>query len=109
MQPLYFNVGAGMPVMILPDVKIHLDGHPVLTYTYNIFKNGKHGKAGPIKQDMQLTKSSNPDYMGYITFEEPGKLFSYTADGQQDLNSGEVQEIIETITHYRENPSLWEI
>lgn len=111
MQPLFFKVGADLPVMIVPDSQAHVDGHPVLTYTYSIFKvkHIDHQELVKIESNLHLTKNTNPDYMGYITFEQPGKLFTYTTDGQQELSSDEVQEIIETITHYRESPALWNV
>jgi hypothetical protein len=58
-----------------------------------------------------LSPSGKQDlgYMGYITFEEPDKLFSYTADRRDELNSRKVQEIIEQITEYRDSPQMWSI
>ena len=47
--------------------------------------------------------------MGYITFEQPGCLFTYTADGMTELSSDEVEEIIEQISEYRDTPSMWQI
>lgn len=98
-------------MMVIPDSDAHVDGHPVLTYTYSIYRSKylDQKELVNIESNLHLTKQDNPDYMGYITFEQPGKLFTYTADGQQELESNEVQEIIETITHYRENSQLWEI
>jgi len=51
----------------------------------------------------------DPRSIGYITFEEPDKVFSYTADGRDELNSRDVQEIIEQITEYRDSPQMWSI
>jgi hypothetical protein len=42
-----------------------MDGHPVLTYSYMLYKDGQE------------------DYPGKLIFEQPGKLFSYEADGPQ--------------------------
>jgi hypothetical protein len=112
MQPLFFTVGTDLPLMIIPDSQAHVDGHPVLTYTYSVYKNEKtytNASLVNIEKELHLTKHTNPDYMGYITFEQPGKLFTYTADGKQDLESEEVQEIIEMISHYRDNPQLWQM
>jgi hypothetical protein len=108
MQPIFFTIGARLPLMIIPDSQAHVDGHPVLTYTYSVYKNSKkHSELVNIESNLHLTKNTNPDYMGYITFEQPGRLFTYTADGQQDLSSDEVREIIEMITHYRDTPAMW--
>jgi hypothetical protein len=108
MQPIFFTVGADLPVMIIPDSQAHVNGHPVLTYTYSVYKNSKKlNRLSDIKSNLHLAKNTNPDYMGYITFEQPGKLFTYTADGQQGLTSDEVHEIIEMISHYRDTPGMW--
>jgi hypothetical protein len=112
MTPLFFTVGAKLPVMIIPNTEAHVDGHPVLTYTYNVYRNNGMEDAAMLKiqeKELLLTKKKSPNYMGYITFEDPGKLFTYTADGYEVLSSDEVQEIIENITHYRDHPGLWQM
>jgi hypothetical protein len=35
-------------------------------------------------------------YLGYITFEKPGSLFTYSADSAEHLNGEEVTELIES-------------
>lgn len=111
MQPIFIKVGADLPLMIIPDSEAHVDGHPVLTYTYSIYKDKNNNKSGLVSKEnnLHLQKNDNPDYMGYITFEQPGKLFTYTADGHSELNSDEIEEIIELISHYRDTPSMWSI
>jgi hypothetical protein len=63
-----------------------MDGHPVLTYSYAIFKDPNNGKNHLTHTESLLTpdKKNNPNYMGTLVFEQPGRLFSYEADGQQD-------------------------
>ncbi len=51
--------------------------------------------------------NNDPNYCRHITFEKPGQLFQYTADGKNELSSDEVQEIIENLSHVRYSPSLW--
>ncbi|OCX50780.1 hypothetical protein BEL04_18780 [Mucilaginibacter sp. PPCGB 2223] len=103
MKPLYFSVDNNKPLMVVPETKVELDGHPVISVNYHIYKKHQYDyDAEPVKKD-------NPDYMGYITFEIPDKVFSYTADGYQELSSDEVREAIEKITYYRENPELWNL
>lgn len=112
MQPIFFTVGTKLPLMVVPNSQAHMDGHPVLTYTYNVYrdKQNGHGELPDAKEsDFLLEEKNDPDYFGYITFELPGKLFTYTADGKEELSSDEVQEIIEQINHYRDTPSMWEI
>jgi hypothetical protein len=112
MTPIFFKVGDKLPVMVIPNTEAHVDGHPVLTYTYNVYLD--EGLEDPAmirlkEKELLLEKKKSPNYMGFITFEDPGKLFTYTADGQRDLSTDEVQEIIENITHYRDHPGLWQI
>jgi len=45
--------------------------------------------------------------MGYITFDAPDRVFTYTDDGHKPLTRDEVEEVIEKITYYRETPKLW--
>jgi len=97
--------------MVIPDTTAHVNGHPVLTYTYSIFLD--NGLNSPLQvrskeSVLHLEKIDDPNYLGYITFEKPGQLFNYTADTDNVLSSDEVQEIIENLTEIRDNPSLWE-
>ena len=39
MKPIFITVGSALPLMILPDTEAHLDGHPVITYTYSLYRN----------------------------------------------------------------------
>jgi hypothetical protein len=110
MKPIFFTVGENLQVMIIPDTVAHLDGHEVITRTYNVYRNKGLENAGSIEKkesELLLTKKSSPDYMGFITFETPGKLFTYSADGGQVLTSVNVQQVIDNITNYRDNPGLW--
>lgn len=112
MKPIFITVGATHPLMIIPDSQAHADGHPVLTYTYSIY-----GYKKPVNQqqidskssELLLEKKNDPDYIGTITFELPGKIFNYEAAEGQLLTSDEVEEAIEQITQYRETPGMWQI
>lgn len=109
MRPINVNIGTNLHLLVVPDSEAHVDGHPVLTYIYDIFRNRKIAEGQPVNADENLgpQKKVNPDYMGHITFEQPGKIFLYTADGTESLTSDEVEQVIEQITHYRDTPSLW--
>ena len=99
-------------MMVIPNTEAHLDGHSVLTSTYNVYRDSGFEDAATIKlkeAELMLEKKTSPNYMGFITFEAPGKLYTYTADGNEVLSSGAVQEIIENLSHYRENPGMWQI
>ncbi|MDO3645247.1 hypothetical protein [Mucilaginibacter sp. L3T2-6] len=37
----------------------------------------------------------------------PDKLFTYTADGQLELETGEAEQVIEFLSDIRTNPGLW--
>ena len=110
MAPLFFTLDKHLPLMVIPDTQAHLDGHAVITYTYSIFndKGGGNPALSLLKEStLHLDHINDPDYYGYITFVEPGKLFTYTADGKRELNDNEVNELIELLSHVRDNPKLW--
>ena len=112
MTPIFFTVASELKVMVIPNTQASIDGHQVLTYTYNIYRdNGLEDDALISRQESELLleKKLDPNYMGYITFEDPGKVFTYTADGREDLTTDEVEEIIENISHYRDHPGMWKL
>jgi len=98
--------------MILPNTQAQADGHAVITYTYNIYRDNGMEDASLIntqRSEQLLEKKLDENYLGFITFEDPGKMFTYTADGRDELSTEEVEEIIENITHYRDHPGLWQM
>jgi hypothetical protein len=112
MKPIYFEVDPNLPLMIVPESDGHMDGHPVLTYSYAIYRDTQAGQTDRFTNtDALLTpdKKKDPNYLGTLIFEQPGRMFSYEADGAQELPAGAIEEVIEQITHYRENPALWAI
>jgi hypothetical protein len=112
MRPIFTTIGEEHHLLIIPDSEASADGHAVLTYTYSIY-NDKFGGSGEYiekkERKLHLEIKNDPDYLGYITFEQPGKIFSYTADGPEEITSDEVLELIEIINHYRDTPQLWMI
>lgn len=111
MKPMYFEVDDHLPLIVVPESDAHMDGHPVLTYSYAIFKKNENPFDMPAAADKLLAadKVSNPDYLGKLIFEYPGKLFTYEAGKVSQLGEGEISELIEKITAYRENPSQWRL
>jgi len=110
MKPLFFTLENKLPVMIIPDTQAHLDGHEIITYTYSIFLN--IGAGNPLlarskESTLHLEHIKDPNYFGFITFEKPGSLFTYTADGQRELDTDEITELIEHLSNVRDNPALW--
>lgn len=90
--------------MILPETEVRLDGRPVITYTYSMFSRKPSALKGDADPSLLVNKKNNPDYLGHIDFEEPGKVFNYIADGEQELSRDEVEEIIEETDRYRHMP-----
>ena len=84
-------------------------GTPVLTYSYNIYKKEPEDTRFNIDEKesaLHLTKKLDPNFYGVIIFEAPNRLFTYEA-GQHALSGDEVEELIEQITQYRDNPEMW--
>lgn len=97
--------------MIIPDSQAHLNGHTIITFSYSIY-NSRTLTLDEImdkESKMHLDKNDDPDYMGFITIDTPGKSFSYTADGNVKLETGEVQEVIEQLSEYRDSPKGWSL
>jgi UDP-galactopyranose mutase len=108
MKPFYLTIDNSLDIAVIPDSDAHVDGHPVLTYSYSIYKNVKNVPVAVNEKEntLHLEEHNDPNYMGVIIFEEPDKVFTYEA-GVLQLSSNEVEEIIEKITHYRDTPSMW--
>ncbi|MCQ6958142.1 hypothetical protein [Mucilaginibacter aquariorum] len=111
MTPIIFTLGDHRTVKVIPNVQAQVDGHPVLTYTYNIYRKNSFDDSEEQRQESELLleRKTDPNYLGYITFEDPGRMFTYTADGQGELTQGEIEEIIENISHYRDHPGMWDL
>ena len=110
MKPIFFTVDNSLPLKIIPDTQAHLDGHTVIAYNYNVFFDStKNDPSAALAKELHTDKMTDPDYYGYITFEKPGHIFSYTPGDQLTLTRNEIEEIIERLNHYRNNPELWGI
>jgi hypothetical protein len=108
MAAFYFNIGSNFTLKVIPEPRVHMDGHPIVTYSYNLYRDNRTDNPEDIfSQDDDKRKQSNPNYLGSITFEVPGRVFNYIADGQDSLSREEVELAVEHISHYRDNPELW--
>jgi hypothetical protein len=107
MKPIKFTTINNTSLVIIPDTQAHVDGHPVLSFTYSLYRDGPGQKMERKYAELHLEKHHDPNYLGFITFELPGKLFTYTPYGQQPLDRSEVEEVIEHVSHVRDNPALW--
>jgi hypothetical protein len=111
MKPIFFTLGERLPLMIIPDTQAHLNGHTIITHTYSIYldiDNGNPEQALTKETTLHLERIKDPDYYGYITFEQTGQIFTYTPDGQKNLNDDQIEQIIENVSHVRDNPSIWQ-
>ena len=111
MTPLFFTLGNRKSLMIIPDTLAHLNGHTILTHTYNIYlDNGLNEPAQSRSKEsaLHLQTHADPNYYGFITIENPGNIFTYASDGGNELGADEVQELVEDIRHIRDNPNLWQ-
>jgi hypothetical protein len=112
MQPIYLQIDNNLPLMVVPESDAHMDGHPVLTYSYAIYRNENdidNTHFVDTAEFLAPDKKTKQNYLGTIVFHQPGKLFSYQADGNEVLSRDEVEQIIEQLTHYRERPDLWKL
>ncbi|WP_162842729.1 hypothetical protein [Mucilaginibacter pineti] len=109
MEPLYFKLSSAQKLMIIPDTLAHLDGHPVITQTYSLFKDTDTGNpliARSKENSLHLEEINDPNYLGHIDFELPDKLFSYHP-GKMSLENGELEQVIEFLSNHRDNPQKW--
>jgi hypothetical protein len=108
MRPFNLTVAQSLNLTIIPDSDAHMDGHPVLTYSYSIYKNEglAAGDLSKKENNVHLVQQGDPNYLGVILFEAPDRLFTYQA-GNQALSGDEVEELIEQITHYRNTAAMW--
>lgn len=109
MRPFNLTVARTLDLTIIPDSDAHMDGHPVLTYSYSNYRNDGLWTGDNLSEkenNVHLEKQYDPNYLGVILFEAPDRLFTYKA-GNQALFGDEVEELIEQITHYRDTPVMW--
>ncbi len=108
MTPIYIKVDS-LPLRIIPDANIAMDSHPILTFKYYLFRDveaeGIVSEAVKLRNQQLTTNNSN--YFGYLTFDQPGKMFTYTSNEKHELSSEEVEQIIEQVSYYRDHPELW--
>lgn len=112
MKPIFYTLSSNRPIMIIPDSQVHHNGHEVITYSYSIFidKQNEEPLQKPIqKNSLHLANSDDPDYLGYIAFEQPGRVYNYVSNGNKRLSTFEIQQTVEFLNHFRESPLLWNI
>ncbi|MCC8426720.1 hypothetical protein [Mucilaginibacter sp. UR6-11] len=107
MAAFYFNISSELPLMVVPETRVSMDGHPILTHSYSLYRNTNGDNADAVLSPDDQQRQSNPNYLGSITFEIPGRVFNYIADGQASLSRDELEQAIEQISHYRDHPDLW--
>jgi hypothetical protein len=107
MSVFYFNIGSSLQLMVVPETRVYMDGHPILTHSYSLYKDVSTNNPEDVFSQDDQKKQANPNYLGYITFEIPGRVFNYVPDGLQALSREEVEQAVEQISHYRDNPDIW--
>ena len=100
-----------MPYRIIPDIQVQLQGEPMLSYSYSIYKGAYDVQNGGsyIEAKLRIEDSNNPDYIGSVILDAPGNSFSYNADGYSELTSPEINDLIEVIEHYHAHPLIWSV
>ncbi|WP_462264367.1 hypothetical protein [Mucilaginibacter sp.] len=108
MNSIYLKIDH-LPLKIVPDVTMAMNGHPVLTFKYYLFRDidANAEVSDTLRLMNQQLSMDNGNYYGFITFDNPGQMFTYTSNGRHELETEEVEQIIEQVTHYREHPELW--
>lgn len=110
MTPFFCKISSEMTIMVIPDTQAHVDGHPVLTYSYTLYRTEPgHSEVELSSTDQLLApeKVKHKDYFGTVYFEQPYKAFSYIADGRNELDAEDVEQVIDLITEYRMRQELW--
>ncbi|MEO3407331.1 hypothetical protein AAFN85_25660 [Mucilaginibacter sp. CAU 1740] len=109
MVPIYFTLSPQLSLIIIPDTQAHLDGHTIITRTYHIHKKDESLSREFYRnlEILGINHNDEPSYMGYLTFDVPGRIYSYTRDGDLTLSSDEIEELIEQLNEVRENPGMW--
>lgn len=59
------------------------------------------------EEKLAIPDKNDPDYMGYVVFDVPGKLFTYFPEWLTELDSNTLTELIENLSDYRDNPGYW--
>ena len=100
MAPLFFTLGNRLPLMIIPDTQAHLNGQTLVIHTYSIFLDVNKGdprQSEGKEYFLHLDRIKDPNYYGVITFEESGMLSMYKGNGNKELSSDELEELIERL------------
>jgi hypothetical protein len=100
MAPLFISLGNLLQLMVIRDSEAHLDGQSILTKTFSIFGDmaSRDPRQSKSKEGtLHLERINDPEYYGFLTFQEPGNGFTYTDDGLKHLSDDEVEQLIEQI------------
>lgn len=66
MKPFFVTIANNLSLIVLPESDAHVDGHPVLTYKYSIYKRDTSALSKLNQPDklLQPNKKNNPNYLG---------------------------------------------
>jgi hypothetical protein len=110
MEAFFRKLGSGSNIVIVPKMKVEQDGHPILVYQYDIYRASESSIKDMLPLKAVLSedeKKIDPDYVGVLTFEIPGKLFTYDFQENKELDTADEQEIISLVTDIRESSGSW--
>ena len=110
MKPIFVTVNNILEIMVVPDSEVHLDGHPIITYSYNLYlmsRNASNDKCN-LEDQAELARPSKTNYMGVI-FSNATGVYTYDTNGPLELSEKELNEVIQKIDDYRNSPSLWHL
>lgn len=110
MKPFFSTLKSGLKIMILPDTIAHINGHPIITATYSIYRQSTELSENVSRKETTelLEPNPDPDYLGMVRFDVPERVFSYESGREFFLDSDEVREVIQLLSEIRKDRSFWQ-
>ena len=54
MKPIFITVAGDLNLRVIPDSLAHVDGHPVITYSYTIYNDRNSGESSEFEKEVKL-------------------------------------------------------
>jgi len=103
-------LNSGRYIMAIADNIAHFDGQTEIALTYSFFIDKDNGNPDQIinkESHLHLVANDDPDYLGYITVEKPGRVYSYTGNGKKRLSITEIQDAVEQLNKLTSASISW--